>query len=212
MTDKPGNEPKKDPEKDPKSTSKGDPPASKVKDGEKPKEKDSTDWKAKHDEQGFAVRAAQKINEDQLAKIKILEEKTADPKDTNTRIAGLEVKLARSEAVSQHGLTVEQASRLKGTPAEILDDAKYWAEQKPKDDDKIKKTTEPSNKEIIDAELALEKAKANGKTSPKTPTPKVDQTGSWLDRWKLADPRVRAEMDEQVKNGLVDPFTDIVTK
>ena len=122
MTDKPGNEPKKDPEKDPKSTSKGDPPASKVKDGEKPKEKDSTDWKAKHDEQGFAVRAAQKINEDQLAKIKILEEKTADPKDTNTRIAGLEVKLARSEAVSQHGLTVEQASRLKGTPAEILDD------------------------------------------------------------------------------------------
>ena len=174
--------------------------------GENDKGKDSTDWKSKHDEAGFALRQSQKVNEDQAARIKILEEKTADPQDTNAAIAELQVKLARSDAVAEHGLTREQAGRLKGSPAEILDDAKYWSEQRAKDD--TPKSNGASNREMIDADViktVADDQTNNAQKPPATPTPKADQKGSWIDIYKASTPAERYKMDQDVKKGLVNP-------
>lgn len=202
MTD-PKKESEKEKETDPKATPEGNAPPKGEEDGEG-KDKELAELKAKRDGVGFGLRQAQKINADQEAKIKILEEKLADPKDDGERLAALEVELARSKAVSRFGLTEDQADRLKGTPAEILDDAKYWSEQKSSTDKPGE--PEPSNREMIDSEVNPSGNGQRKDATPKSPEPKKDANkGSWIERYKAANPGERYKMDEDVKNGIVNP-------
>lgn len=141
-------------------------------------------------------------------RIKALEAKNEEPKEDVDRIAALEVRLARSQAVSTHGLSVEDAGLLKGTPDEIEADAKYWAERlkdiKPDkvDDDKVDDNKDDlSNKQIIDAKI-------NDQHGHPTPPPKPDPIKSnlsWIEQYKAAPPNERYKMDQRVLAGVDDP-------
>lgn len=121
------------------------------------------------------------------------------PKEDTERIANLEIELARSKAVSKFGLSEDDAGLLKGSPEDILKDAEYWAkrlEEKPAPDTK----PDTSNRDLIDKKVDDDQTK---KADP-PPKPKKGNL-SWMEEYKQADPKRRAEMDKAVLDGDVDP-------
>ena len=154
--------------------------------------------KAAHDQAQAEARRANKSVADLTAELNDLKARaTVTPKVDTERIAALEVDAARSKAALKYGLSLEDAEVLKGTPAEIDRDAKYWS-------DKLKAqgatpAPEPSNRDIIDKKVA-------GTPVPDTqPQPKGVDGQSWIERYKQATPAERYKMDEASDAGLVDP-------
>lgn len=159
--------------------------------------------KAKHDSSQAELRL---VKDDFTAlKTKVTELEAKQPKaEDGDRITNLEVKLARAQAVSRHGLSEDDANRLKGSPDEILDDAKYWADSRKatKSVDDPKKDDSKANRDMIDDKL---KQADGGNQKDPSLIPKKSDGLSWIDRYKQAGVPERYKMDEQVKNGSVDP-------
>lgn len=192
MTDDKTQDKKTDPDgsKDAAGKDKGDAPAS-------PDPK----LQAAHDMAQAEARKANKLVTDQAARIKELEAKADEtPKEDTERLAALEVEAARSKAALKYGLSIDDAAVLKGTPAEIDADAKYWADKlKAKgvaDDTK----TDTSNRDNIDQKVDA------ADPPPKKPPPKGDGNLSWMEKYKTSTPKERYKMDEDWRAGKVTPF------
>ena len=145
--------------------------------------------------------ASDKALVDSQARVAELEKANETPKEDGDRIAELEVKLARSEAVSRFGLSPDDAALLKGSPDDILKDAEYWAERlkdRKADPDKDDIQT---NRDIIDKKVddAGNEIKPPGKPEPK----KGGLT--WLEQYKAADTIGQAKLKRAAFDGLVDP-------
>ena len=125
------------------------------------------------------------------AEIRKLKKETDIPKEDTERIATLELRLARSEAVAEYGLDAEDVAMFKGTPDEIKEQAAHFAS-------KFSQKTESTNKSEED----------NTETTPKetpkeTPKPKKKEL-STLERYKRGTAEERRIMMEKAKRGEID--------
>ncbi len=167
---------------------------------------DQKKLQAAHDMAQAEARKANKLVADQTARIKELEAKADEtPKADSERLAALEVENARSKAALKHGLSMDDAEVLKGTPAEIESQAEYWAAKLKAKGVTTDTTTDTSVKAVIDKKVA------DAVTTDTKPQPKTDGK-SWFDEYNSATPARRYEMDEACDAGLVDPTTGFKPK
>ncbi len=167
---------------------------------------DQKKLQAAHDMAQAEARKANKLVADQTARIAELEAKAAEtPKEDTARIAALEVENARSKVALQHGLSLEDAEALTGTPDEIRKAGEYWGEKlkagKKATDDKA---AEAINKKVIDkkvddtkgGDIAGVAVHQTVKTADTKPQPKQDGNQSWWDRYQVADPGEKYRMEQ----------------
>lgn len=166
---------------------------------------DQKKLQAAHDMAQAEARKANKLAADQAVRIAELEAKaTETPKEDTNRIAALEVDAARSKAALKYGLSLDDAAVLKGTPAEIDSDAKYWA-------DKLKagkkatdtKADEPTVRDVIDkkvddtrGDIMSEPVQQTAITQDTKPQPKQDGNLSWYQKWEVATPAEQYRMEQ----------------
>lgn len=159
--------------------------------------------KAAHDQAQAEARRANKLVADQAVKIKELEAKMDEtPKEDSDRLAALEVDAARSKAALKYGLSLEDAEVLKGTPAEIDADAKYWADKlKAGKTTTDKKADDTTVREVIDKKVAdnpggdVREPVQQTATADTKPQPKQDGNLSWFEKWNVATPAEKDRME-----------------
>lgn len=165
-------------------------------------DKDHQKMQAAHDMAQAEARKANKLAADQAVRIKELEAKAEGDKTDADRLATLEVENARSKVALKHGLSMDDAEALTGTPAEIQKAGEYWGEKlkaKGATDDKAADTI---NKDTIDKKVDDTQTKIKDAPKPK------GSTLTWMETYKMATVPERHKMDEQVKAGHVDPTAD----
>jgi len=172
---------------------------------------DLAKMKAAHDNTQAELRVIKKERDDLTAasletqkRLKILEEEKA-PKETGEKIAVLERDLARSKAVSRHGLSEEDAERLTGSPEQILQDAEYWSKRtaKPKNPDPLDPANPP--KDPPDPKVPVPPKPDPSDPRHLRPAPKPGDGQSWMEKYKASTPADRYKMDQDVLAGRVDP-------
>ena len=165
---------------------------------------DQKKLQAAHDMAQAEARKANKLVADQQARIKELETKAEGDKTDTDRLAALEVDLARSKAALKYGLSPEDAEVLKGTPAEIDADAKYWADKlkagKTTTDTKPAETVQDTIDKKVDeakgGDIMTEPVHQTAKVTDTKPQPKQDGNLSWYQRWSAANPNEQYRMEQ----------------
>ena len=156
--------------------------------------------KAAHDQAQAEARRANKSVADLTAELNDLKAKaTVTPKADSDRLAALEVENARSKAALKHGLSIDDAEVLKGSPAEIEAQAEYWAGKLKAKGVTTDKAPDTSVKDAIDKKVA------ETVTTDTPPQPKGPDGLSWMERYRQSTPAERYVMDEACDAGLVDP-------
>ena len=122
-----------------------------------------------------------------------LEKANEAPKEDSQRLQELEIKLAKSEAVAQYGLSREDADALVGTPEQIVKQAEYWSSR-------VSKQGANDQNEGGDPPKG-EDPPADPPADP--PVPKKREKTNW-DRFKSASKVERAQMIEDAKAGRLD--------
>ena len=160
---------------------------------------------AAHDMAQAEARKANKLVADQTARIKELEAKANEtPKEDSDRLNALEVDLDRSKAALKYGLSPEDAEVLKGTPAEIDADAKYWADKlkagKTTTDTKpvetVRDTIDKKVDETKGGDIMSEPVHQTAKTQDTKPQPKQNGNQSWFEIWQAATPAEQYRMEQ----------------
>jgi uncharacterized coiled-coil protein SlyX len=127
---------------------------------------------------------------DTQKKLKELESAQPSKEDTD-RIADLEMRLARSEAVAEFGLDAEDVAIFRGTPDEIKEQAAHFAS-------KLAPNQGANNNNTSDGDTPPE-----GDTPPDPPKPKKKELTN-LERFKRASAVERREMLERAQKGEID--------
>lgn len=160
-----------------------------------------TDDKTTTDDKGKAaldqVSAELRIAKKQVADL--TKANTDSEGDANSRVAALEIKLARSTAVSKFGLSEDDASKLRGSPEEILADAEHWSERLTNGDDDSSKSQDnkPGKQKAVDQSASHQRPDVK-------PTPKKSSL-SWMEEYKQATPKRREEMQRDFANRNLRP-------
>jgi len=118
-----------------------------------------------------------------------LENAKKEPKEDSTRIAELELRLARSEAVAEYGLDAEDVSMFKGTPEDIKQQAAHFAAKF----NNKKPTEDPDKKE--------DPPKDPPPSDP--PKPKSKELTPWQ-KYLRATPEEKRKMREKAMAGELD--------
>jgi uncharacterized coiled-coil protein SlyX len=127
-------------------------------------------------------------------KIKDLESKPSEPKEDTDRIADLEMRLARSEAVAEYGLDADDVAMFKGTPDDIKEQTAHFASKlAPKQE-----TTDNNSEETPPTDPPKQE------DPPADPPKPKGKEMSNLERYKRANPEERRIMMEKAKRGDID--------
>lgn len=167
---------------------------------------DQKKLQAAHDMAQAEARKANKLVADQTARIKELEAKAEGDKTDTDRLAALEVENARSKVALKHGLSMEDAEALTGTPADIQKAGEYWGKKLKAKEATDKKATDDANKAAIDKKVDDKAVDKGGdvraavhqtvKTGDVKPQPKQDGNLSWFELWSAATPAEQYKMEQ----------------
>lgn len=167
---------------------------------------DQKKLQAAHDMAQAEARKANKLAADQAVRIKELEAKATESKSDTDRLAALEVENARSKVALKHGLSMEDAEALTGTPADIQKAGEYWGKKLKAKAATDTKAADDANKDTIDkkvddkvvdkgGDIMTEPVHQTVKTGDVKPQPKQDGM-SWFERWSVANPAEQYRMEQ----------------